>query len=254
MGRASSSKKVARAASTGGGRTARGSRPLGWYAAIVVVTLLGIAGIVFSRAEYRQEIAAGTDGTPPIANQDHWHAAYGIYACDEFLPPLTDERDPKGIHSHADGIIHIHPFVRSAAGRNATLEVFADAIGLELEDDRIEVPGGKTYESGDDCDGKDGIVQVKVNDEIVTEEIANIKLNDGDLVTIALAPKGAELPEPPSSGDLSRLDPRTDEVIPEGETTPPPPTDETTTTVSGDASSTSAPAPEGGETTTTAAP
>ena len=254
MGRASSSKKVARAASTGGGRTARGSRPLGWYAAIVVVTLLGIAGIVFSRAEYRQEIAAGTDGTPPIANQDHWHAAYGIYACDEFLPPLTDERDPKGIHSHADGIIHIHPFVRSAAGRNATLEVFADAIGLELEDDRIEVPGGRTYESGDDCDGKDAIVQVKVNDKVVTEEIAKIKLNDGDLVTIALAPKGAELPEPPSSGDLSRLDPSTDEVIPEGETTPPPPADENTTTVPGDASSTSAPAPEGGETTTTAAP
>ena len=254
MGRASSSKKVARAASTGGGRTARGSRPLGWYAAIALVTLLGIAGIVFSRAEYRQEIAAGTDGTPPIANQDHWHAAYGIYACDEFLPPLMDERDPKGIHSHADGIIHIHPFVRSAAGRNATLQVFADAIGLELEDDRIEVPGGETYDAGDDdCDGKDAIVQVKVNDKIVTEEIANIKLNDGDLLTIAFAPEDAELPPPPSAGDLSRLDPRTDEVIPEGETTTPPPTDENTTTVPGDTSSTSAPA-EDGETTTTAAP
>ena len=255
MGRASSSKKVARAASTGGGRTARGSRPLGWYAAIALVTILGIAGIVFSRAEYRQELAAGADGTAPVANKDHWHAAYGIYACDEFLAPLTDERDPKGIHSHADGIIHIHPFVRSAAGRNATLSVFADATGMELSDDRIEVPGGETYEAGDDeCDGKDAIVQVKVNDKLVTEEVANIKLNDGDLITIAFAPKGAELPTPPSAGDLSRLDPRTDEVIPEGQTSTPAPTDENTTTVPGD-TSTTAPAGDGeGATTTTAAP
>ena len=248
MGRASSSKKVARAASTGGGRTARGSRPLGWYAAIAVVTILGVAGIVLSRAEYRQELAAGADGTAPVANQDHWHAAYGIYACDEFLPALTDERDPKGIHSHADGIIHIHPFVRSAAGRNATLAVFADATGLELSVDRIEVPGGETYEAGEDkCGGKDAIVQVKVNgDEVVTEEVSNIKLNDGDAITIAFAPKGAELPEPPSKNDLSRLDPATDELIPEGTTT------ESTTPGAGD-TSTTAPA-AGGETTTTAAP
>ena len=255
MGRASSSKKVARAASTGGGRTARGTRPLGWYAAIAVVTILGVAGIVFSRAEYRQELAAGADGTAPVANQDHWHAAYGIYACDEFLPALTDERDPKGIHTHADGIIHIHPFVRSAAGRNATLAVFADAAGLELEDDRIEVPGGKTYEAGEtECGGKDAIVQIKVNEKpVVTEEVANIKLNDGDLITIAFAPKGAELPPPPSAADLSRLDPETDEILPEGTTTQSTVAEgEGTEGTEGD-TSTTAPA-AGGETTTTAAP
>ena len=249
MGRASSSKKVARAASTGGGRTARGSKPLGWYAAIALVVILGVAGIVLSRAEYRQELAAGADGSPPVANRDHWHAAYGIYACDTFLPALTDERDPKGIHTHADGIIHIHPFVRSAAGRNATLEVFADAAGLELSDDRIEVPGGETYEAGDDtCDGKDAIVQVKVNDKVVTENVAKIKLNDGDGITIAFAPKGAELPDPPSLDDLSRLNPATEEIepLPTETTTAPAP--------EGDASTTTAPPEGGGETTTTAAP
>jgi hypothetical protein len=243
MGRASSSKKVARAASTGGGRTAGKSRPLGWYGAIALVVVLGIAGIVLSRAEYRQELAAGADDSAPVANQDHWHAAYGIYACDEFLPALSDERDPKGIHSHGDGIIHIHPFVRSAAGRNATLEVFADATGLELSDDRIQVPGGDTFKAGDTkCDGKDAIVQVKVNEKVITTDVTKFKLNNGDLITIAFAPKGAELPPPPSAADLARLDPQTDEVLPEGETTTPPATDENTTTV------------PGAETTTTAAP
>src|SRR6476619_3770453 len=119
MGRASSSKKVARAASTGGGRTARGARPLLWYGAITLVVILGVAGIVSSRAEHRASASGNT--TPPVANKDHWHAAYGVYLCDQFAPPITDTRDPKGIHTHGDGIIHIHPFVRSSSGNNATL-------------------------------------------------------------------------------------------------------------------------------------
>jgi hypothetical protein len=243
MGRASSSKKVARAASTGGGRTARGSRPLAWYAAIAVVVVLGVSGIVFSRQERRQELALGTDASAPVANRDHWHAAYGVYLCDDFAPPLTDVRDPKGIHSHSDGIVHIHPFVRSAAGRNATLAVFADATGLELSDDHIQEPGGKDYKSGETkCGDKVGVVQVKVNDKLITENVDKFKLNDGDLVTIAFAPKGADIPPPPSASDLARLNPETEKIEPEG----------TPTTVAGD-TSTTAPA-AGGETTTTAAP
>jgi hypothetical protein len=215
MGRASSSKKVARAASTGGGRTARGSRPLGWYAAIALVVVLGVAGIVSSRAERRDELAAGTDGTAPLVNADHWHAAYGIYICGDFVPGITDETDPKGIHTHGDGIIHIHPFVRSAAGRNATLEVFADAVKMMLTDDELQLPGGKSYKSGKTkCGDTTGIVQVKVNDKVITQEVAKIKPNDQDLITIAFAPKGADLPEPPSAGDLARLNPETETIDP----------------------------------------
>lgn len=257
MGRASSSKKVARAASTGGGRTARGVRPMGWYAAIALVVILGVAGIVFSRAEYRTELAAGDDGSAPVANVDHWHAAYGIYLCDSFAPKITNERDPKGIHTHADGIIHIHPFVRSAAGNNATLEVFVDAVDMTLTDDELEVPGGKKYESGETkCGDETGIVQVKVNDEVLTENVAKFKMNDGDLITIAFAPEGAEIPEPPSAGDLARLNPITEEIEPlPGEST----TESTTAPAEGtedDTSTTVAPA-EGSEddtSTTTAAP
>jgi hypothetical protein len=94
--------------------------------------------------------------------------------------------------------------------------------------------------------------RIKVNEKVITTDVAKIKLNNGDLVTIAFAPKGADLPPPPTAADLARLDPTTDEVLPEGETTTPPATDDNTTTVPGD-TSTTAPA-AGGETTTTAAP
>lgn len=243
MGRASSSKKVARAASTGGGRTARGARPFVWYGVIALVVLLGVAGIVFSRAEYQEELAAGADGTAPVANRDHWHAAYGIFLCDSFAPNLTNERDPKGIHTHADGLIHIHPFVRSAAGRNATLEVFTDAVDMTLDDDELEVPGGKTYRSGDTkCGDEVGVVQVRVGDEVITEDVSKIKLEDQALITIAFAPKDAEIPPPPTAGDLSRLNPQTEQIEP-----PIPPAAE------GEGATTTVPS-AGGEASTTTAP
>jgi hypothetical protein len=247
MGRASSSKKVARAASTGGGRTARGARPIAWYGAISLVVILGVLGIAVSRSEHRDK--AGADTTPPQANVDHWHAAYGVYLCDEFAPTITDERDPKGIHTHGDGIIHIHPFVRSAAGSNATLKVFADAVNMDLSDDQLQLPGGKEYESGKTkCGDKTGIVQVKVNDKVITKEVAAINPKDGDLITIAFAPKGAELPPPPSADDLSRLNPQTEEIEPApGETTD-------TTAAGGETTGDSTTTTAADATTTTAAP
>lgn len=208
MGRASSSKKVSRAASTGGGRTARGSRPLVWYGAMALVVLLGVAGIWQSRQDRRAEFASGKDLTAPAVGRDHWHAAYGLFLCDEFSPPITVERDPKGIHTHGDGVVHIHPTVRSAAGRNATLSVFADAVGLTLTDDEIKLPGGKSFKEGKTkCGGKPGIVQVQIDgDKVVTEDVAKIKFTDRQLLTIAFAPKGAPLSKPPSEAKLDDLD------------------------------------------------
>jgi hypothetical protein len=239
MGRASSSKKVSRAAGTGGGRTAGRNRPLGWYAAIALVVVLGFTGIFFSRNERRTELASGSDLTPPVANKDHWHAAYGVYLCDEFAPAITDQRDPYGIHTHGDGVIHIHPFVRSAAGKNATLGKFMDTVKATLTDSKLQLPGGKAYvEDKTKCSGKPGIVQVAVNGKVNTVGLRAIRLKDRDLVTIAFAPAGAKLPEPPSAGQLDKLE----DVAPA--TTP--------TTAAGDAGATdtSTTAPQESSTTT----
>ena len=257
MGRASSTKKVSRAASTGGGRTARGNKPWLWYLVMGVVVVLGSLGIGFSREQRRDALATGAQNEPPLVNQDHWHAAYGVYLCNEFVPPIQDQRDPKGIHTHADGIIHIHPFSRSAAGRNAVLSVFADAAGLKLSDDEIKVPGGKSFSEGKTkCDGKDGIVQVRVNDEVITSNVGDIRLTDRARITIAFAPEGAELSDPPSVPGLDNLTdvdvPASTVPAPAGESTEPteptastapgetPATDTTATTVPGSTTSTPA--------------
>jgi hypothetical protein len=204
MGKASSSKKVARAASIGGGKVASASRPWVWWAVLSAVVVLGIGGVALSRGEYREE--AGPTNVAPVANKDHWHAAYGVYLCDEFAPPIQIEEDPKGIHTHADGVIHVHPFFRSAAGENAVLAVFTEAVGMTLTDDKLQVPGGELFEEGKtECDGKPGIVQVLVDSEVVTEGMPDIRFADRQLLTIAFAPKGTELPPPPSAPNLDNL-------------------------------------------------
>lgn len=196
MGRASSSKKVARAASTGGGRTARGARPFLWYAAIAAVVLLGVSGIVFSRAERREELAAG-DLSAPIPGKDHWHSAYGFYLCDSFGPNLSEIRG--GIHTHADGLIHAEPLTRSEGGANATLGRFLDQAGVTLTDTELEIPGGDAYTEGKTkCAGKAGEVQVKVDGEVQTTGFDKIRLVDGQVITMAFVSEGTEIPDPPS--------------------------------------------------------
>lgn len=211
MGKASS-KKVARAASTGGGRTSRGARPWGWYVSMGLVVVLGSLLIVTSRSD-RQAASNPLKSTKPRPADrsknfagDHWHAAYGIYICDSFLPNIKSDRDPSGIHTHDDGVIHIHPFTRAVSGRKATFGVFTETVGLSVSDKRIKVPGGKTYSNGDKCGSKKGEMRVFLNGKERDGDPKKIRLRDRDLLVIAFAPPGADVPkEPPSKSQLDNL-------------------------------------------------
>ena len=48
--------------------------------------------------------------------------------------------DPGGIHTHQDGVIHIHPFQTATTGRNARLSDFFGQTGLEVTSSKIELP------------------------------------------------------------------------------------------------------------------
>ena len=268
MGKASSNKKVARAAKAGGGRArAAGERNILFPTMLAAVVILGTLLVVYARDERSAEALAA-----PLSNEDHWHAAYGVYVCDALVPDLPEFTAPQngGNHTHGDGLFHIHPFSPARAGENATLvNWFQDAGtvlggGDQLEDDRLGVPSGETYVEGEDsCDGVEGdpIVQVAVwdtafaaaegeePDRVVTEDFGSIRFEDDGMVfTIAFAPEGAELPAPTSVQDLAGVgsdlgvDPAD---IPEGDA-PSEPDDSTTetegTTEGEDTTSSSAPA------------
>jgi hypothetical protein len=216
VGRASSQKKVARAATTGGGRTPGASQSFGWYATLGIVLLLGIFLVAFSRNEElnRGQAAAAKTATPPKLDSDSWHSSFGVYICDHWAPsvPLFETAD--GITTLGDGVINIRPYTPKASGSNATLSVFVNAaskIGdgtFKLTSSELKylaVPGdtnpldSKDWHNGDKCpDGKSGRVQFTVNGKVQKGNPTSWRLRDGDYLDVGFVPSGQTLPSNPN--------------------------------------------------------
>lgn len=210
MGKASSAKKVARAARAGGS-TKRERPKIGFPIAVFLVVLLGASMVVFARTSREPASAA----PPSYLNSDHWHAAYGAYVCDTFLPSWIDAiEDRSGIHTHSDGIIHIHPFSASASGTRAKMSVFAEQVGVTFTDDGFIGPDGTEYTDGYDCGGQPAVVSIfkwfpddpTRPGEVYEENFDNIVFDsDRAAYTIAVAPEGVTPPLPPSVPTLDNL-------------------------------------------------
>lgn len=207
MGKASSSKKVARAAKAGGSSRSSTGRKLGFPLAIAAIVVVGVLLVVFARTQRESSAVA------PELGVDHWHSAYGIWACDQFLPPLSDTQgDALGIHTHEDGLIHIHPSSSLAAGENARFGIFADEVGLELGDGEFTMPTGETFRTGDDCQGEEGVVQIlkwtpddfEGDPEVITEDFADIRFDqNGNAFVLAFMRPGDDVPLPPSLSSIN---------------------------------------------------
>ncbi len=230
MGKASSAKKVARLAQKGKGRKVRFQGGTLFPALMVGIALVGAGLVVYSRASIPDRNVA-----PTI--EDHWHASYGFYVCDEWLPdlqgakeeadsagfPVNDEYRRTGIHSHDDGVMHWHPFTSAATGRNAKLGVFLDVYGVKISDSKLELPedqGGGVFEEGvtkcTDENGKEVDAQMVVyafdsydNPDQYATYITNFKdirlERDAMAFVIVFAEPGTRPGLPPSAKDLPQL-------------------------------------------------
>lgn len=152
-------------------------------------------------------------GSPelPAMNRDHWHSVYGLYDCrsESYLDAFDSTNDPLGIHSHQDGLIHIHPFFESAAGANAVLGLFLDAMDAELTEAGLASPLGSLPAMAT-CDGQEAVLHLRKwqfdflvdssDPQIVVDNIESVRfVNDREVYVLALAPLDAELP--PIPGD-----------------------------------------------------
>ena len=313
MGKASSAKKVARAARAGGSRRAGQRRALGFPMAVGGVLLIGLLLVIFARnernANARPRVNTGAAGV----SGDHWHEPYSIYTCvtdpstpadqsattttlpaatgstgsssagssssssssqaglgvadghltaaqtpttaatttttattvpttdttattapesatppesttsttiaapgdvpGEFQPPLQDaQQDVLGIHTHGDGVMHIHPFAESVSGRRATLDKFLNQVGAHITNDTLTLPtpaGGQlVYKEGTTkcLGGRDAVLKVARWDtaaaasrgdkpnEIITSNFGSIRLKNGEAMSISFLPEGSTIP------------------------------------------------------------
>lgn len=241
MGKQSSNKKVQRAARAGGGRKAvRRQSSMMWPAVITALVVLGIFLIVVSRGEN----SANAGERPRLG--DHWHEAHGINVCGQYQPNLPEAVNG-GIHTHGDGLIHVEATNSAETGKNANLGKFASNFGsgFRLTDTELRLPGGTTYKNGDKCGDKPGRVAVYIWDsvsdetpEIVTKDIAKIRLGNQRVIAFSFNPAGAKLDKPASIKNLS--DPNAGEGGSTGTTAPPVPLS-TTVPPNGATGATSAP-------------
>jgi hypothetical protein len=264
MGKASSAKKVARAARAGGRRSGQ-RRQLGFPVAVGAVIILGLLMVTFAR----QSNQASADSTNHPKKGEHWHASYGIYICDRFLTDVADHGEDKlGVHTHQDGLIHIHPFSSAAAGKQANLGKFFDQVGMKVTNSEIELPSAEPYkgrlykEGATTCGGKPATVKIvhwknalqaangAKPTQTFTKDFGKIQFSeDLGAYTIAFVPAGAKVPPPPGAGEITQkatvdsgaTDPNTSSTLPT-DTAPP---------GSSPGSSTTAPA---SETTATTSP
>jgi hypothetical protein len=209
MGKASSSKKIARAARAGQTTGPNERRELGFPLIVVGLIVAGLVLVAFART------TRDAQASPTL--QDHWHSAYTVYDCVTGgpLPAFDSQFDPQGIHSHGDSLIHIHPFSASVTGANAQMSVFLEAMGATVEPEAITLPGGETLEAGVECEGEpteivvavweNGLEPGEVPDEIVRENFGDIIFSAPEMAyTIARVPVGAT-PPPPAADVLDQL-------------------------------------------------
>jgi hypothetical protein len=210
MGKASSSKKVARAARAGGRTAGNKQRNLLFPGVIGAIMVLGVALVAFAANDRKSE----TD-VPPVLG-DHWHAAVGFYICDQFEPDIAEFESRVGIHTHGDGVIHIHPSSAAGAGENATLGTFLEGAGVTLTDTELTM-GDKSWTEGDQkCGDEDGELvvaqwkDVQSSDEkpaLIRRDFDSIRFReDGEGYTIAFVPEGTtDIPKPASAAQLQAL-------------------------------------------------
>ena len=213
MGKASSSKKVARAARTGGGRTRRGSSSWLWPALMAVIVVLGTAGVVYSREQRaaRQQPARRQRRRPagrPLARRHRLLHLRHVRA------QHHRAADPLGIHTHGDGVVHIHPFASRAAGKNAKLGVFFDTVERQGHQHRDRAAGPGHQEERRQVRRQDGhrpgqdLAEPRPGRRRAPSSRATRATSassDNQLITVAFVPDGTDIPKPPSEPQLDNL-------------------------------------------------
>ncbi len=218
MARSSSGRSVARAAATGGGATYRGQMPVNWYAALLVIVLIGLASVAFAKYHYNQTpaVVEPTVGTT-------WHAGLAFDICGKTEAPLaaSPSTAKTGLTSSGDGVLKIAPTTSSEAGNNATLGKFASEYdGLTLTNTTLKYPSSSEYKNGEKCPtgtpdagrvgevmarrwllstktGKNG--ELEQTSGITTFHPADLKFADRQLITVGFVPDNVTLPKPPAS-------------------------------------------------------
>ncbi len=189
--------------------------------------------LVDAKKPNQKAIAAAEKKLQDLSGDTHWHSAYGIFQCDKYLEPIDgyEFADPVGLHSHEDGLIHIHPFLLRVSGRKARLGDWMDAVYLTASKSQLKfpTPGTRTRtgsvsvpsdyvtaKAKTACKDKKGktvesVVSLYVWDSdkdksasIYGGGFGDVRVGENKAYAFVIAPKGTKIPKPPSMAALAK--------------------------------------------------
>ncbi|HTL84749.1 MAG TPA: hypothetical protein VL856_06170 [Acidimicrobiia bacterium] len=241
MAKSSSRSKRRRAAVRSAKRTKTNTW---WYGLTALILIAGIALVAYARANNNEVVPLVYDQNQPASSahnvKAHLHAALGVYDCDHWVgddsgtglwawPATTPDGRPAqanntavyaGMHSHADGIIHMEPTTADAAGKHATVGKYFSYGGWDVSSSGYDFLSGAKevkVKNGDKCGSEPGKLQwatAKLQGSDTGKQVTwtehtgnpgSFKLNNDDVVVIAFLPQSksvVNLPNPPSVAKL----------------------------------------------------
>ena len=239
-------------------RPKRAGASRGWMITTIGLVVVGTLLVFLSYNDRKNLESVG-----PVVNVDHWHAYLGVNICGTWEPavPEFEGRDGSmsktgliaGIHSHADFLIHDHPFGSDEAGKKATLGRYLGYAQTVLSETAIKLwpqwAPNVNFKNGQKCPGqkKPSIVQYKVGryqkawpSKAATGNPAAHHIQNGEIIAVYFLPKGSALAQPPGSeAALAKIEDTNTQLSTTSTSTAP---------VSGDASSTTSSSPAGSST------
>ena len=222
MPKNSISRKVARAAAIGGSRSYKQRSPIGWYSILLLVCVLGVALIVFSRHERQVRATAASttttttqaNTTPPTLN-DHWQEAFSLDICGQVVNLPRSANMSSGIISDGNGVVDIWPAragkdATQFEGAKATLGKFLASEDVSLTTTSLKLPKsvGKlagTYSNGRKCGTKPASLQLvswqsaSSTTSFSGQPDPGVTYGNGELFMLAFVTKGASVPKPPAA-------------------------------------------------------
>ncbi len=139
------SRRVARAAAVGGGRTYHRQTPFGWYVLLLAICVGGVGLIAYSRYERLHPTAAAsnTSNVPPT-KADLWKVGLALDICGKssYLPATAGVQ---ALSTNGHGVVTIEPGLATDptlySGAKATLQAFLLPQNVILGSARLQLPG-----------------------------------------------------------------------------------------------------------------
>jgi hypothetical protein len=193
---------------------------------VILVCVLGLALIVYSRQESRQAVVATSttttttqaETTPPTLS-DHWQVAVSLDVCGKVVNLPRSANQDAGVITSGNGAVDVEPARAGTLaplyeGANATLGQFLSLEGVSLTDTSLKVPRSVgrlagTYNNGRRCSDGPGQVEVLIWGlpttavSFAAPHAVGIRYSNGNMFMVAFVPKGASVPTPLARGEVA---------------------------------------------------